>query len=99
VVPNPYIITELWEPSSPYLAGRGPMALHFIHMPNKATIRIFTVQGYLVDTIEHESEINDGTAVWDIMSKDNMHIAAGNYIYHIQAPGIGERTGRFVLIK
>jgi len=99
VVPNPYIVTELWEPSSPYLAGRGPMALHFIHMPNKATIRIFTVQGYLVDTIEHESEINDGTAVWDIMSKDNMHIAAGNYIYHIQAPGIGEKTGRFVVIK
>jgi len=28
-----------------------------------------------------------------------MHIAAGNYIYHIQAPGIGEKTGRFVVIK
>ena len=75
------------------------MELHFIHMPNKATIRIFTVQGYLVDTIEHESEINDGTATWNIMSKDNMHIAAGNYIYHVQAPGIGEKIGRFVVIK
>ncbi|NLP11951.1 hypothetical protein GX408_16240, partial [bacterium] len=53
----------------------------------------------LVDTIEHVSEINDGTAVWDIMSKDNMHIAPGNYIYHIHAPGIGEKTGRLVIIK
>jgi hypothetical protein len=99
VVPNPYIVTELWEPSSPYLAGRGPMELHFIHVPNKCTIRIFTIQGYLVDTIEHESELNDGTAVWDILSKDNMQIAAGNYIYHVQAPNIGEKIGRFVIIK
>ena len=99
VVPNPYIVTELWEPSSPYLAGRGPMELHFIHVPNKCTIRIFTVQGYLVDTIEHNSEINDGTAVWDILSKDKMHIAPGNYIYHVQAPNLGEKIGRFVLIK
>jgi hypothetical protein len=99
VVPNPYIVTELWEPSSPYLAGRGPMELHFIHVPSACTIRIFTVQGYLVDTIEHNSDINDGTAVWDIMSKDNMQIAPGNYIYHIQAPNIGEKIGRFVIIK
>jgi hypothetical protein len=75
------------------------MALHFIHVPNKCTIRIFTVQGYLIDTIEHSSEINDGTAVWDVMSKDNMQIAPGNYIYHIQAPQIGEKIGRFVIIK
>ena len=99
VVPNPYIVTELWEPSSPFLAGRGPMEIHFIHVPGRCTIRIFTVQGYLVDTIKHESEINDGTAVWDVMSKDNMHIAPGNYIYHVEAPNIGNKIGRFVVIK
>ncbi len=99
VVPNPYIVTELWEPSSPYLAGRGPMAIHFIHLPPRCTIRIYTVQGYLVDTIEHESELNDGMAVWDVMSKDNMHIAPGNYIYHVQAPNVGNKIGRFVVIK
>lgn len=99
VVPNPYVVTELWEPSSPYLAGRGPMEIHFIHVPAECTIRVFTVQGYLVDTIEHRSEINDGTAVWDVMSKDNMHIAPGNYIYHVDAPGLGENVGRFVVIK
>ena len=95
VVPNPYVVTELWEPSSPFLSGRGPMEIHFIHVPSECTIRIFTVQGYLVDTIEHKSEINDGTAVWDVMSKDNMHIAPGNYIYHVEAPDIGQKVGRF----
>ena len=99
VVPNPYVVTERWEPFSPYLAGRGPMEIHFTHLPKDCTIRIFTVQGYLVDTIEHHSTIIEGTAVWDVMSKDNMHIAPGNYIYHVEAPGIGQKVGRFMVIK
>ena len=99
VVPNPYVVTEVWEPSSPYLAGRGPMEIHFIHLPNECMIRIFTIQGYLLDTIEHRSEINDGLAIWDVMSKDNMQIAPGNYIYHVDAPNIGQKIGRFVVIK
>ncbi len=99
VVPNPYVVAERWEPSSPYLAGRGPMEIHFIHLPSKCTIRIFTVQGYLLDTIEHDSEMNDGTAVWDVLSKDKMQIAPGNYIYHVDAPKVGQKIGRFMVIK
>jgi len=99
VVPNPYVVTERWEPYSPYLSGRGPMEIHFIHLPQKCTIRIYTVQGYLVDTIEHSSEMYESTAVWDVISKDNMQIAPGNYIYHVEAPGIGQKVGRFMVIK
>lgn len=99
IVPNPYVVAERWEPSSPYLAGRGPMEIHFIHVPSKCTIRIFTVQGYLVDTITHDSDMTNGTAVWDVLSKDNMQIAPGNYIYHVDAPGIGQKIGRFLVIK
>ncbi len=99
VVPNPYVVTERWEPSSPYLSGRGPMAIHFIHLPKDCTIRIYTVQGYLVDTIEHHAEAYESTAVWDVISKDKMHIAPGHYVYHVQAPGIGQKVGRFMVIK
>jgi len=99
VVPNPYVVTERWEPSSPYLSGRGTMAIHFTHLPQNCTIKIFTVQGYLVDTFEHHSEMYEGTESWDVISKDNMQIAPGNYIYHIDAPGIGEKVGRFMVIK
>ena len=99
VVPNPYVVTERWEPFSPFLAGRGPMVINFIHLPQKCTIRIFTVQGYLVDTIEHDSDMIDGTAVWDVLSKDNMQIAPGNYIYHVDAPDVGQKIGRFMVIK
>jgi hypothetical protein len=99
VVPNPYIATALWEPKNPYNSGRGPRSLHFTHLPNKCTIRIFTVNGELVDVIEHESQFNDGTAEWDMLTKDNLSISYGVYLYHIEAPGIGEKIGKFAVIK
>ncbi|QQS36540.1 MAG: hypothetical protein IPM56_00890 [Ignavibacteriales bacterium] len=99
VVPNPYIATAKWEPKNPYSSGRGPRSIHFIHLPNKCTIRIFTVNGELVAEIEHESTLNDGTAEWNLLTRDNLSASYGIYIYHIEAPGIGTKTGKFAIIK
>ncbi len=99
VVPNPYIASAAWEVKNPYNSGRGPRSLHFIHLPSQCTIRIFTINGELIKTIEHESMLNDGTADWDMLTKDNLSISYGIYIYHIEAPGIGEYTGKFAVIK
>jgi len=100
VVPNPYRAAAKWEPPNIYNSGRGGRSIHFIHLPQTCTIRIFTVNGELVDTIEHDSAINGGsTAYWDLLTKDNLSIAYGIYIYHIEAKGIGEKTGKFAVIK
>jgi len=99
VVPNPYVASAKWEPENNFTSGRGDRALHFTHLPNQCTIRIFTVNGELVDVIEHESAYNNGTAVWDMLSRDNLSISYGVYVYHIDAPGIGERIGKFAVIK
>jgi hypothetical protein len=99
VVPNPYVVTALWEPRNPYSSGHGPRAVQFIHLPEKCTIRIFTVDGTLVRTLEHEGNMRDGSETWDLLSKDNMDVAYGIYIYHIDAPGLGEHIGRMLIIK
>lgn len=99
VVPNPYVVTASWEPQHFYTSGRGERKIDFIHLPKKCTIRIFTLRGYLVDTIEHDTEINDGAASWDLTSKDGLDVAYGIYIYHVDAPGIGKHIGKFALIK
>ena len=99
VVPNPYVATAIWEPRNNFSNGRGERSIHFIHLPKQCTIRIFNVRGELVDTIEHNSTLNDGTADWDLLSKDNIEVAYGIYIYHIDAPGIGQTTGKFAVIK
>ena len=99
VVPNPYIVSNTWERPNPYSSGRGPRELHFTHLPAKCTIRIFDIVGQLVDVIERDGELNDGTEVWDMLSKDGLEIGYGIYLYHIEADGIGEKTGKFAIIK
>lgn len=99
VVPNPYVASAIWEPRNPFNTGRGPRSIHFNHLPREATIRIYTVNGELVDVIEHKSTLDDGTAEWDLLSRDNLSISYGIYIYHIEAPGIGEKVGRLAIIK
>ncbi|MBU1096109.1 MAG: hypothetical protein KKB34_06460 [Bacteroidetes bacterium] len=99
VVPNPYVASASWEVKNPFNSGRGPRALHFTHLPKECTIRIFTVNGELVKSIDHFGTYNDGTAVWDMLTKDNLAISYGVYIYHVDAPGIGQKTGKFAVIK
>ena len=99
VVPNPYLANAIWESKNPYTSGRGPRSIHFTHLPNKCTIRIFTINGELVKEIEHESNMYDGSAEWDLLTKDNLSASYGVYIYHIDAPEIGTKLGKFAIIK
>ncbi len=99
VVPNPYVVANSWEPLNPYANGRGPRELHFIHLPQKCTIRIFNIRGQLVDTIEHDNPAYDGTEVWDMQTKDLLDIAYGVYVYHVDAGELGQKIGKFAVIK
>jgi hypothetical protein len=99
VVPNPYVAAASWEPENPFSTGRGPRSIHFNHLPQKCTIRIFNVAGELVDTIEHDSQAGDGTAEWDLLSRDNLSVSYGVYVFHVDAPGVGTHIGKFAVIK
>lgn len=98
VVPNPYVGAVSWEPDK-IEVGRGERRIYFMHLPNLCTIRIYTMVGKHVKTIEHSSGITDGSESWNLISKDGMDISFGVYIYHIDAPGIGEKIGKFAVIK
>jgi len=99
VVPNPYLGAAQWEVKNPYSSGRGTRSLHFTHLPAQCTIRIFTVDGELVNTIVHSNQIDDGTEDWNMLSQDNLSISYGVYIYYIDAPGIGKTMGKFAVVK
>lgn len=99
VVPNPYILGASWERRTLFSSGRGERKIDFIHLPAKCTIRIFTLSGALVKTIEHNSSVLDGSESWNLISDDGMEIAYGVYVYHIDAEGIGKHIGKFAVIK
>ncbi len=99
VVPNPYVAAAKWERRSLYQSGRGDRKIDFINLPSVCTIKIFTVAGSLVKTIEKSSSATNGSASWDLISDDGMEVAYGLYVFHVNAPNIGEHIGKFAVIK
>lgn len=99
VVPNPYVVAASWEEKSPFRFGRGERKIYFIHLPQKCTIRIYTTRGYLVDELVHESTADDGQEAWNLLNKNGQDIAYGVYVFHVDAPGVGEKVGKFAVIK
>ncbi len=99
VVPNPYVGTASWERKTLYTTGRGDRRIDFTHLPANCTIRIYTISGQLVKTLYKDSNASDGSLPWDLISDDGMDVAYGLYIFHVDAPGIGEHVGKFAVIK
>ena len=99
VVPNPYVATSRFEPANTYLVGRGERRVLFMNLPPQCTIRIYTITGDLVQTLSHDNPVDDGQEAWDLTSRDGMDVSYGVYLYHIDAPGVGETVGRLALIK
>ncbi len=100
VVPNPYVVTNVLEQldrQNP--RDRGPRRVYFNHLPTECTIRIYTMSGELVETLYHQSDIDDGKEYWDLTTKDNFPIAYGVYIFHVDAGELGQKIGRLGVIK
>jgi len=92
VVPNPYF----GRYSSLVETVNQPSVLTFNRLPTECTIRIYTLAGDLVQTIENND--GDGAETWDLLSENGQQVAGGMYIFHVQSD-YGEHLGRFAIIK
>lgn len=100
VVPNPYVVTNEIEPTNKIPGqNRGERRIYFENLPMKCTIRIFTLSGELVTTIEHESGMDNGREYWNLLNRDGFSVSYGLYIAHIDAPEVGEKLIKFAIIK
>ncbi len=97
VVPNPYVAYSIAEEPARLSNRRGEREIQFRNLPPKCTIRIYTITGELVQTIEKDDM--SSMATWDLLSSEGQRVAYGVYIFHVDAPGVGEKIGRFALIK
>lgn len=98
VVPNPYVASASFEPERFAVSGRGVRRLEFRAIPANATLRIYTVRGELVQTLHHDGS-TAGIVAWNLRSKDNLEVAPGLYLFHVDADGLGEFVGKFAIIK
>jgi hypothetical protein len=98
VVPNPYAGAASFEPQKFATTGRGDRRMEFRGLPVNATVRIYTVRGDLVQTLRQDGSTS-GYAVWDLRTKDNLDVAPGLYIFHVEAVGFDSYVGKFAIIK
>jgi len=96
VVPNPYLVSSLYEREYGELRREPLRQIQFINLPSECTIYIFSVSADLVKTLHHNS--TSGTEIWDLRTESGREIAPGIYIYVIKSAGI-EFKDRFAVIK
>ena len=103
VVPNP-VTNENMEPWRLGPTNKDPSGLkcEFRNLPRcRCTVRIFTVSGDHVQTLDFDGRDGSGTLAWDLLSRNGQDVASGVYLYSIE-PDDGRFSrviGKFVVIK
>lgn len=83
VYPNPYRVDY-----------GGEKKIIFGNLPKEAIIRVYTISGGLVNTIEHKSGTRGSSKKWDIYGVDS-----GVYIYSVQTPSEMKGKGKISILK
>jgi hypothetical protein len=109
VVPNPY------RADNKYPGGEGLPAFEgahhgdnglvwFIHLPAKATIRVFSLAGDAIATIDHDDAARasrgqyTGQEEWRIVSDSGLPLASGVYVFSVESD-LGTQIGEFVILR
>ncbi len=96
VVPNPYLVSSLYEQEFGELRREPIRQIQFINLPQKCTIYVFTIAGDRVKTIEHDAA--NGTETWNLRAEGGREIASGVYLYIVKT-ATAQFKSTFAVIK
>jgi hypothetical protein len=94
IVPNPYYGFSTLDRS------KSDKFVTFRHMPLNATVKIYTLNGDLVKTLNKTTSGDpslSSTLEWNLQNQDNVPVASGIYIALIDAPGIGQKVMKIIV--
>lgn len=94
VVPNPFVLGS--EFSRIGVPGSDD-EIQFVNVPNPCTIRIYTVRGDLVKTID-VSETQGAIVSWDQTTDFGQFVESGVYIFHVEA-ATGTKIGKLAIVR
>ncbi len=94
VVPNPYKV------QSGFKENEHLRQIRFTNLPEKCTIKIFTLTGEHVSTIQHENA-ESGNVWWDMRTVNNQEVAPGLYLFHVEQLGNSNDSfvGKFAVVR
>jgi hypothetical protein len=93
VVPNPFVVTSGFD------VGRDRHEVQFTRLPETCTIKIFTLTGELVKTINYDRQTDGSSfARWDLKTEFGSEVAYGVYLYHVDTPA-GAKMGKLAIMR
>lgn len=107
VVPNPYRtdVDYAYESGgyegASYDWNEGKRIVKFINLPQVCTIRVFSLAGDLIRTIQHDGgggAFPVGDHNMPLVSESNRALASGVYIFTVES-SLGTQVGKFVIIR
>ncbi len=104
VYPNPATRDALADFQQFQPSGTDPtgVRVNFANLPAAHnTIKIFTLSGDLVQTIDHDGTGGYGEASWNLMSRNSQEIVSGIYLYVVHADDsrFEDFIGKFVVVR
>jgi hypothetical protein len=101
IVPNPYIVRSHMNETE-YVRE-----IRFTKIPSSCKITIYTVNGELVQTLDHmdltsedSNEIRSGgEAIWDLRTVNNQEVAPGLYLFTVESDGMEDYIGKFAVVR
>ncbi|MDP2385108.1 MAG: hypothetical protein Q8M29_01935 [Bacteroidota bacterium] len=91
VVPNPYY------GHSQYEKQRVDNYMKIVNLPVKCTIKIYTVNGTLLRTLNKDTDATTDVS-WDLKNDKNILISSGLYIIHVDAGELGEKIVKWFCV-
>jgi len=114
VYPNPYKVIydgpsgerttyyrEGYEGRGDYNFQEQDRRIWFVNLPEMATIRIFSLDGDLIRTINHPDPFltkYPSAVGWDLVSRNIQAVTSGIYIWRVDSE-LGTQMGKLVIIK
>lgn len=92
-VPDPYLLYSAYD------GGGTDKELLFVNLPPRATVRIYSLGGILVDVVDHDDPTGGGRAPWNLRNRGGQLVASGVYFWHVVTPGGEETVGKFTIVN
>ncbi|MFT7698569.1 MAG: hypothetical protein ACI8S7_000382 [Candidatus Krumholzibacteriia bacterium] len=104
VYPNPATRDALAEYQELFTSSEDPTGVRitFTNMPAaKNTLKIYTIAGDWVQTIQHDGLSGSGHTSWNLMSRNGQEIVSGVYLYTVQSDNsqFEDFVGKFVVVR
>jgi hypothetical protein len=104
VYPNPYIGDGGYAGAGyedPHRTGfiDHERRIHFLNLPPRCIIKIYTISGDYVRRLEHPGYYSDSDSklTWNVRSKNNEMVTSGIYVYCVESER-GNQIGKIVII-